>query len=316
MQRTPVTNDHTEYQFTKPLNINLDHTQERCQSSANTTSPQSKNYNTMRKPMQNQETTFVVEGTELIREQPPPELIRLNATMAKRGICSRHEADHLIRNQMVVVDGVIAVLGMKVNPLTAKINLLPEARRTVAEKVTILLHKPPEYITGADRPGFENALSLITPDRQMGGYESERIELQQCHVDGLIPIGRLPFGVGGIQVYSQQGIVSNTLTNPDAPIDREYLVETEFECSRGRLALLRKELRPLVGSITKSRIEKTGPKSLSITLCGGGAWVITAICNRAGMTYTSMTLTRIGRIELCDQPIGEWRFLFPGERFA
>ncbi|MFI5140732.1 MAG: S4 domain-containing protein, partial [Bacteroidia bacterium] len=88
-------------------------------------------------------------------------LIRLNKYIANAGICSRREADDLIKSGCVTVNGkVISELGYTVKA-TDEINYSGE--RIKSEKhVYLLLNKPKDYITtNADERGRKTVMELI-----------------------------------------------------------------------------------------------------------------------------------------------------------
>ena len=53
---------------------------------------------------------------KLIRTKDPEETVRLNKYLSDAGFCSRREADKLIEEGRVFVDGIVAYLGQKVLP--------------------------------------------------------------------------------------------------------------------------------------------------------------------------------------------------------
>src|SRR4051812_6827873 len=109
--------------------------------------------------------------------------------MAERGLCSRREADDLISQGLVKVNGeIISQLGTKVSP-DVEIELAGRAQKQLDEKVTILLNKPIGYVSGQPEPGYEPAVRLIKPETQERGPKD--IKLKPSHFDGLAPAGRL-----------------------------------------------------------------------------------------------------------------------------
>ncbi len=96
----------------------------------------------------------------------PQELVRLSKLMASRGLCSRREADEFIARGWVLVDGVVTnVLGVRV-PETARIELLPAARREQSKLATFLLNKPVGFVSGQPEKGYEPAVKLLTPENR------------------------------------------------------------------------------------------------------------------------------------------------------
>src|SRR3712207_3690086 len=95
------------------------------------------------------------------------DLVRLSKLMFQKGMCSRREADDLIRRGWVEVDGrVESELGTKVAP-KVRISLKRGAKKTRVEKVTILLRKPVGCVSGQAEMGYEPAAVLIRPHLQI-----------------------------------------------------------------------------------------------------------------------------------------------------
>ena len=67
--------------------------------------------------------------------------VRINKALANRNVCSRREADDLIKKGWIFVNGIKAEMGMKVND-DDKIELHPSARKNIDNKLNILLYKP------------------------------------------------------------------------------------------------------------------------------------------------------------------------------
>ena len=81
--------------------------------------------------------------------------IRLSKLMAERGLCSRREADRLIEQGKVLVNGqVVDRLGSRFDP-TVCIALAPEIQRERLRLVTVLLNKPPGVVS--NQPGKSSA---------------------------------------------------------------------------------------------------------------------------------------------------------------
>ena len=107
--------------------------------------------------------------------------IRLSKLMAERGLCSRREADRLIKQGKVLVNGqVVDRLGSRFDP-TVCIVLTPEIQRERARLVTVLLNKPPGVVSNQPEKGYPEAASLITLGnlQRLAGRRPENCLLQK-----------------------------------------------------------------------------------------------------------------------------------------
>jgi len=146
--------------------------------------------------------------------------IRLNRFIANSGVCSRREADELIRK------GLVSVNGQKVTDLGVKVNMSDDVRYrgrklSAERKVYILLNKPKGYVTTVEDPHAEHTvLDLI------GNEVPER----------LYPVGRLDKDTTGVLLLTNDGDLTGRLTHPrfnrkkiyhvflDRPVAREDLI--------------------------------------------------------------------------------------------
>src|SRR4051812_35208389 len=114
------------------------------------------------------------------------EKLRLSKLMSERGICSRREADRLIEQGLVKVNGeIVNQLGLKVGP-EAKVEVVQEGQRQLDQKVTIIVNKPIGFVSSQPEDGYRSAVELITPENT-----EEKAPLKNNHFRGLGPAGRL-----------------------------------------------------------------------------------------------------------------------------
>ena len=127
-----------------------------------------------------------------------PEIIRLNRFIANSGVCSRREADEIIRK------GLISVNGKNVTDLGTKVSLSDDVkyrgkRLSAEKKVYILLNKPRGYVTTVEDPHAEHTvLELIA------NACSERV----------YPVGRLDKETTGVLLLTNDGDLTGKLTHP------------------------------------------------------------------------------------------------------
>ncbi|MFH6983191.1 pseudouridine synthase [Marinoscillum luteum] len=134
--------------------------------------------------------------------------IRLNKYIANAGVCSRREADQLIADGKVKVNGeVVTELGRKVLS-TDKVVYGGKTLKT--EKLQyILLNKPNDYITTVtDTHDRKTVMSLLK------GACDERI----------YPVGRLDRATTGLLLFTNDGDLAKKLTHPSYKIKKIYQV--------------------------------------------------------------------------------------------
>jgi 23S rRNA pseudouridine2605 synthase len=137
--------------------------------------------------------------------------IRLNKYIANSGICSRREADQLIAEGTVKVNGVVVTeLGYKVKPEdSVKYNnkvLKPE------KFAYVLLNKPKDFITTMDDENDRKTVMQL-----VANATNERI----------YPVGRLDRNTTGLLLFTNDGELAQKLTHPSNKIKKIYEVELD-----------------------------------------------------------------------------------------
>ncbi|MDR1890384.1 MAG: rRNA pseudouridine synthase [Zoogloeaceae bacterium] len=246
----------------------------------------------------------------------PPSGVRISKLLAKRGYCSRREADHYIERGWVFVEGVkVSELGTRAHP-HAKITLAPEARRAQSQRVTLLLNKPVGFVSGQPEPGYEPAVTLIRRENQWRdpAHPDAPAFDPRC-LQGLAPAGRLDIDSTGLLVLTQDGRTARQLIGENSGVEKEYLVRVEGELRAGGLEMLRHGLSLDGKALKPARVEWQNADQLRFILREGKKRQIRRMCELVGLKVTGLKRVRIGKVRLGDLPPGRWRFLRADERF-
>lgn len=249
----------------------------------------------------------------------PIEPERLSKRMSALGLASRREADEWIERGWVQVDGVVAILGVKVLP-HQKITIDPRATSQQARRVTVVLNKPVGYVSGQAEDGYQPASVLITPENQWRNAASKGASARRQDLLGLAPAGRLDIDSTGLLVLTQDGRIAKQLIGEDSAIDKEYLVRVrhtrpgrlpaaQMNRLQHGLALDGKPLRP-------AKVSWQNDDQLRFILREGRKRQIRRMCELVGLQVLGLKRVRIGQVMLGELPQGKWRFLAPGERFG
>lgn len=243
------------------------------------------------------------------------EKVRLSKVMSARGLCSRREADEYIEQGLVYVDGVqITQLGTRIHP-DQQITLAKAAQAQQISRVTILLNKPVGYVSGQPEPGYKPAVTLITAAARDPGDRSPQ-RYSPAHLKGLAPAGRLDIDSQGLIVFTQDGRIAKQLIGEDSAIEKEYLVRVEGKLAADGLALLEHGLTLDGKPLKRAQVEWQNRDQLRFVLQEGKKRQIRRMCELVGLKVTGLKRVRIGKVRLGDLPVGKWRYLREGERFA
>ena len=239
--------------------------------------------------------------------------IRLSKVMADRGLCSRREADQLIQRGLVEVDGkVVSVLGTRIDP-SVQITLAPQALRARKNLVTVLLNKPPGYVSTQPEKGYPDARNLISAANRHCRPRS--IERQRPHRAAIHVAGRLDIDSSGLLVLTEDGVIARQLIHPEHPISKEYTVRVRGKIVESTLDLLQEGLELDGKKLRKADVVKNKPDQLQFVLTEGRNRQIRRMCDLVGLEVVSLTRTRIGNIHLGPLPRGKWRLMQPDETF-
>jgi 23S rRNA pseudouridine2605 synthase len=137
--------------------------------------------------------------------------IRLNKYIANSGICSRREADELIANGVVSVNGkIVTELGTKVSSSDV-IQFGGETLRK--EKLMyLLLNKPKDYITTTDDPEGRKTVMML---------------IQNACKERIYPVGRLDRATTGLLLFTNDGELAKKLMHPRFGVKKMYHVELD-----------------------------------------------------------------------------------------
>lgn len=237
--------------------------------------------------------------------------IRLSKRLADLGICSRREADDLISQGLVLVNGEICdVLGTKVSE-SDEIALSSKAQRKLDEKVTIIMHKPVGYVSGQAEDGYIPAIRLITADTQYGNHQ---LQLMRSHLKGLAPVGRLDIDSKGLLILTQDGVLARKIIGEDSKIEKEYVVKIDGDLTDLEIKKLSKDFKLDNQKLKPVKITKIRPGLYQFILIQGKKRQIRRMVESTGKNVLLLKRVRIGKLELGALPEGMWRFLRRGEK--
>lgn len=214
--------------------------------------------------------------------------MRLNKYLSDAGICSRREADRLVQEGKILVDGKAAVLGMQIEE-GQEILVNGKAVRREEKKVLLLFHKPRGIECTANPKIKNNVISYI--DYPIRIYY----------------IGRLDKDSEGLLLLTNQGELVNKMMRAGNCHEKEYLVTVDKPVTEDFIKKMSKGV-PVLGTVTrKCRVEKTGEKTFRIILTQGLNRQIRRMCEYLGYRVKRLKRIRIMNLELGDLPVGQYR---------
>lgn len=215
---------------------------------------------------------------------------RINKYIASSGLCSRREADRLIEEGRVTVNGIVAESGMQVCGddvvLVDGKNIIPETN-----DVYIAFNKPLGVTCTTDSRDPSNIIDYI-------GYP-ERI----------FPIGRLDKNSSGLILLTNDGSIVNNLLRAENNHEKEYQVTVDRPYDDKFIKEMQSGV-PVLGQITlPCKINRVSARVFRIILHQGLNRQIRRMCEYEGYKVVKLRRIRFMNINLGTLGTGQWRYL-------
>lgn len=232
---------------------------------------------------------------------------RVNKWLAQAGVCSRREAEALIAEGAIFIDGArVDDPGRKILP-----GQTLEVRKAAQGGATFVLNKPVGFVSAQPEPGQTPAARLLVRANWRGeGRAPDTARLS------LAPLGRLDMDSHGLLLLSDDGVLARAVIGPQSTIDKEYLVRVTGAVTARKLALLRHGLRLDGRELKPARVVQRDDGALMFVLNEGRNRQIRRMCALVGLDVVDLMRVRIGPLRLGELEEGCWRALAPGERGA
>ena len=221
---------------------------------------------------------------------------RLSKLLSRFGVASRRQAEEMIRQGRVTVNGAAALLGQKADPAQDTILVDGSPLAPQPDTVCLMLHKPRGYVTTrSDEQGRPCVADLVADC----GYR-------------LYPVGRLDLNSEGLLLMTNDGDLAYHLTHPSHAVEKEYHVRVTGPVRRA-LPVLNRDMT-VDGEFfqaARAKLLHAGQDSslLSVTIHQGKNRQVRRMCKAAGLTVHRLRRVREGGLTLGELPAGQWRWL-------
>lgn len=216
--------------------------------------------------------------------------VRLNKFISETGYCSRREADKLIEDGRVTIDGIKAVMGMKVN-LDANVKVDGKPLKKEEKLVYIALNKPVGITCTTEKKVKGNIVDFVNHEKR------------------IFPIGRLDKDSQGLILLTNDGDIVNKILRAGNNHEKEYIVTVNRPIDDKFIESMSSGVR-ILGTITKKCIvNKINERTFRIILTQGMNRQIRRMCEALGYNVTKLNRIRIMNINLGNLKIGSWRNL-------
>lgn len=222
-------------------------------------------------------------------------LIRLNKFISNSGVCSRREADELIKMGLISVNGTtITEMGYKVKPTD---DVRHEDKKLKAEKpVYVLLNKPKGFITTTEDPQERNTVMGL-----VASACKERI----------YPVGRLDRNTTGLLLLTNDGDLTDKLTHPSYNIKKIYKAELDKPLTKNDFQKIADGVHLEEGKAIVDDIAIVSDDGLTVGLELHIGWnrIVRRIFESLGYEVVKLDRVVYAGLDKKDLKRGQWRFL-------
>ena len=228
---------------------------------------------------------------EFIQKKEP---VRLNKYLSEAGVCSRREADRLIEDGKVTVDGRIAQTGMRIIPgQVVKVGAEVVSRQD--EMIVLAVNKPRGIVCTEEKRERNSIVRFLDyPVR-------------------VTYAGRLDKDSRGLLLMTNNGDIINRMMRAANRHEKEYKVTVDREIT-GEFVKQMSEGVPILDTVTRPcKVEKIGKYTFSIILTQGLNRQIRRMCEALGYQVRDLVRVRIMNIRLGSLKEGQYRKLTDAE---
>lgn len=217
-------------------------------------------------------------------------LKRINKFIGETGFCSRREADKLIEEKRVTINGKIAEMGTKVS-MDDEIRVDGKLVRDKNEK--------PVYLAFNKPVGIECTTNLEVKDNIVDYINYPK---------RVFPIGRLDKASEGLIFMTNDGDIVNKILRARNNHEKEYIVTVDKPVTERFIQRMGNGI-PILDTVTrKCKVEQTAKFEFRIILTQGLNRQIRRMCEYLGYEVVTLKRIRIINISL-DLPVGRYRDL-------
>lgn len=222
---------------------------------------------------------------------------RIQKIISRAGITSRRQAETMILQGRVTVNGCAAQLGQTADAETDVIAVDGVPLSIREQRTYIMLNKPQGYVTTlSDEKGRKNVAMLVKD----AGVR-------------LYPVGRLDMYSEGLLLMTDDGEIANCLMHPSHTVEKTYHAWVTGENLTKSMEAMGRSMVLDGYRIRPARIEKLGQEEgktkLSVTICEGRNRQIRKMCQQCGLKLHRLRRVSEGKLCLGDLPSGVWRRL-------
>jgi 23S rRNA pseudouridine2604 synthase len=225
--------------------------------------------------------------------------MRLNKYISDSGRCSRREADRLIEQRRVTINGRTAGIGVQVgDDDEVKVDgqvVRAKTRGGAKVKVYIALNKPPGITCTTEKGVRGNIVDFVD------------------HHERVFPIGRLDKDSEGLILLTSDGDIVNRILRAENRHEKEYVVSVDRPVTEDFVVKLSRGVDIGEATTLPCKVVRLSKYAFRIVLVQGLNRQIRRMCEAFGYNVQTLQRVRIMNVRLDRLKLGQWRNLTPAE---
>ena len=224
---------------------------------------------------------------------------RLNKVISESGIASRRQADKLIENGEVTINGKrVFELGIKVNPKVDKIFVQGKPLKILKSKLYVALHKPQGVLTTMDDPHNRPTIAQFVNEMPVKVF----------------PVGRLDWDSEGLLILTNDGDFAQRIMHPKHEVTKTYIVKLRREPTQDQVRRLLRGVTIVGGKVAAKSLEKiprgkTEHPWYRIVITEGKNRQIRQMFEKINNDVLKLQRVAIGCLKLGKLKRGQWEIL-------
>jgi len=214
---------------------------------------------------------------------------RVQKVIANAGLCSRRNAELLIEQGKVTVNGTVAKLG---DTATEQDEILVEGKPLSKEQpVYLLFHKPVGCVTA------------VTDAHEKTVMDYVRIR------ERVYPVGRLDKETSGLLILTNDGDLAQRIAHPSFETKKTYVAELNTTIRLSELKKLERGLELEDGKTSPCTATLLSPMVVELVIHEGKNRIVRRMFEHLGYTVVALRRTKIGALTIGDLPLGRYRLV-------
>lgn len=219
--------------------------------------------------------------------------MRINKLLSNYGYCSRKEANKLIQDKRIIINGELAIEGQWVEE--SDTILLDNVRVKPKDKVYVAFNKPVGIVCTAAKETENNIIDYIN------------------YPEYIFPIGRLDKPSQGLILLTNDGDLADKILSSENYHEKEYIVKVDKDIDDEFILSMSNGIKIGDRITRKCKVKALGEKKFSIILTEGMNRQIRKMCKSLGYEVKFLKRIRIMNILIDGIEEGKWRSLSIGE---